>query len=178
MTRGYDPCTEKYSRMYYNHPDVQKALHANLTGIPYRWDTCRLHLWLLNSSIVKLWIHRCFFPHSVLVTSVIWNLLVCRIIINVAATLSVHTGRIRQDQCFLSTENLLQLDWGYGFSGMKLSFHSFSVFFAIYRSFRVCFSFWCIYWRWSESWMVIFFEYILSMLLQKKKKKKNSLKMS
>nr|CAD1839814.1 unnamed protein product [Ananas comosus var. bracteatus] len=40
MTRGYDPCTEKYSRMYYNHPDVQKALHANLTGIPYRWDTC------------------------------------------------------------------------------------------------------------------------------------------
>jgi serine carboxypeptidase-like clade II len=39
--RGYDPCTEKYSRKYYNLPEVQKALHANVTGIPYAWVGCR-----------------------------------------------------------------------------------------------------------------------------------------
>ncbi|KAG4922721.1 hypothetical protein JHK86_051534 [Glycine max] len=37
---GYDPCTEKYAEIYYNRPDVQKALHANKTGIPYRWTAC------------------------------------------------------------------------------------------------------------------------------------------
>ncbi|KAJ4782397.1 Carboxypeptidase [Rhynchospora pubera] len=37
---GYDPCTEIYSTQYYNTPAVQKALHANVTGIPYAWSTC------------------------------------------------------------------------------------------------------------------------------------------
>lgn len=37
---GYDPCTEKYAEIYYNRPDVQKALHANKTGIPYKWTAC------------------------------------------------------------------------------------------------------------------------------------------
>eukprot|EP00252_Welwitschia_mirabilis_P007122 TRINITY_DN1821_c0_g1_i1.p1 TRINITY_DN1821_c0_g1~~TRINITY_DN1821_c0_g1_i1.p1 ORF type:complete len:513 (-),score=54.54 TRINITY_DN1821_c0_g1_i1:56-1468(-) len=37
---GYDPCTEKYSTSYFNLPDVQKALHANVTGLPYKWSTC------------------------------------------------------------------------------------------------------------------------------------------
>lgn len=37
---GYDPCTEKYAEKYYNRPDVQKALHANTTGIPYKWTAC------------------------------------------------------------------------------------------------------------------------------------------
>ncbi|KAH9321515.1 hypothetical protein KI387_016154, partial [Taxus chinensis] len=36
----YDPCTEKYSELYFNLPEVQKALHANVSGIPYRWTTC------------------------------------------------------------------------------------------------------------------------------------------
>lgn len=40
MLRAYDPCTENYSRVYYNRPEVQKALHANVTGIPYPWETC------------------------------------------------------------------------------------------------------------------------------------------
>ncbi|XP_078177991.1 serine carboxypeptidase II-1-like [Carex rostrata] len=40
MFGGYDPCTERYSTEYYNHPAVQKALHANLTKIPYSWKTC------------------------------------------------------------------------------------------------------------------------------------------
>lgn len=39
---GYDPCTETYAEKYYNRPDVQKAMHANITGIPYRWTACRL----------------------------------------------------------------------------------------------------------------------------------------
>ncbi|XP_057769707.1 serine carboxypeptidase-like 25 [Salvia miltiorrhiza] len=38
---GYDPCTEKYAEIYYNRADVQKALHANISGrIPYRWTAC------------------------------------------------------------------------------------------------------------------------------------------
>jgi hypothetical protein len=42
MTGSYDPCTDQYSTAYYNRPDVQKALHANVTGaINYTWMTCR-----------------------------------------------------------------------------------------------------------------------------------------
>lgn len=40
MKRAYDPCTERYSKEYFNLPEVQKALHANKTKIPYAWDTC------------------------------------------------------------------------------------------------------------------------------------------
>lgn len=40
ITRAYDPCTERHSKKYFNRPEVQKALHANVTGIPYAWDTC------------------------------------------------------------------------------------------------------------------------------------------
>lgn len=39
---GYDPCVEKRAEKYYNRPDVQLALHANNTGIPYKWTACRL----------------------------------------------------------------------------------------------------------------------------------------
>lgn len=42
--RGYDPCTEKYAEVYYNRPDVQKAFHANVTKIPYKWTACRYYL--------------------------------------------------------------------------------------------------------------------------------------
>ncbi|XP_047322979.1 serine carboxypeptidase-like 27 isoform X2 [Impatiens glandulifera] len=40
MSRAYDPCTERYSETYFNLPEVQKALHANITGINYPWKTC------------------------------------------------------------------------------------------------------------------------------------------
>ncbi|CAM8972623.1 unnamed protein product [Rhodiola kirilowii] len=40
MYRAYDPCTERYSNVYFNRPEVQKALHANVTGISYPWKTC------------------------------------------------------------------------------------------------------------------------------------------
>ncbi|KAF5728155.1 serine carboxypeptidase-like 34 [Tripterygium wilfordii] len=37
---GYDPCLGDYTYAYFNRPDVQKALHANLTKIPYEWSHC------------------------------------------------------------------------------------------------------------------------------------------
>ncbi|XP_062078439.1 serine carboxypeptidase 24-like [Humulus lupulus] len=37
---GYDPCTEGYAEKYYNRKDVQRAMHANTTGIPYKWTAC------------------------------------------------------------------------------------------------------------------------------------------
>ncbi|CAN1328518.1 Serine carboxypeptidase 24 [Linum perenne] len=40
MVSGYDPCSESYAEMYYNRDDVQKAMHANVTGIPYKWTAC------------------------------------------------------------------------------------------------------------------------------------------
>lgn len=39
--RGNDECVVTYTKMYMNRPDVQKALHANVSGsIPYPWRTC------------------------------------------------------------------------------------------------------------------------------------------
>ncbi|CAE5966533.1 unnamed protein product [Arabidopsis arenosa] len=40
MSRAYDPCTERYSNVYFNRVDVQKALHANVTRLPYPWKAC------------------------------------------------------------------------------------------------------------------------------------------
>ncbi|XP_066361127.1 serine carboxypeptidase II-1-like [Miscanthus floridulus] len=37
---SYDPCTERHSTVYYNRPEVQRALHANVTGINYTWAIC------------------------------------------------------------------------------------------------------------------------------------------
>ncbi|KAJ8562180.1 hypothetical protein K7X08_011471 [Anisodus acutangulus] len=37
---GYDPCTENYAEEYYNRHDVQRAMHANTTGISYKWTAC------------------------------------------------------------------------------------------------------------------------------------------
>ncbi|CAL5354379.1 hypothetical protein CsSME_00042641 [Camellia sinensis var. sinensis] len=37
---GYDPCISDYTEIYLNRPDVQHALHANVTKIPYPWTHC------------------------------------------------------------------------------------------------------------------------------------------
>ncbi|KAF7848140.1 hypothetical protein BT93_L2258 [Corymbia citriodora subsp. variegata] len=37
---GYDPCAIDYAEVYFNRPDVQEALHANVTKIPYPWTPC------------------------------------------------------------------------------------------------------------------------------------------
>ncbi|CAD6247007.1 unnamed protein product [Miscanthus lutarioriparius] len=36
----YDPCVDYHVFDYLNRADVQKALHANVTGIPYNWEPC------------------------------------------------------------------------------------------------------------------------------------------
>ncbi|XP_074285230.1 serine carboxypeptidase-like 27 [Silene latifolia] len=40
MSRAYDPCTERYSSEYFNLPEVQEAMHANITKVAYPWSTC------------------------------------------------------------------------------------------------------------------------------------------
>ncbi|KNA24331.1 hypothetical protein SOVF_016850 [Spinacia oleracea] len=37
---GYDPCASGYTDVYMNRPDVQAALHANITKLPYPWTHC------------------------------------------------------------------------------------------------------------------------------------------
>ncbi|CAA0826991.1 Serine carboxypeptidase-like 34, partial [Striga hermonthica] len=37
---GYDPCAWKYTTVYLNRADVQRALHANVTGLSYPWTHC------------------------------------------------------------------------------------------------------------------------------------------
>ncbi|XP_075094133.1 serine carboxypeptidase II-1 isoform X2 [Nicotiana tabacum] len=40
LKNGYDPCEQQYVQNYLNLPHVQKALHANLTNLPYLWNPC------------------------------------------------------------------------------------------------------------------------------------------
>ena len=50
MSRAYDPCTERYSEVYFNLPEVQTALHANVTQVSYPWRTCRyFELWISDT---------------------------------------------------------------------------------------------------------------------------------
>uniref|UniRef100_A0ACD5U5B0 Uncharacterized protein n=1 Tax=Avena sativa TaxID=4498 RepID=A0ACD5U5B0_AVESA len=41
MPMGFDPCTQTYATEYLNREDVQRALHANTTGVPYPYALCR-----------------------------------------------------------------------------------------------------------------------------------------
>ncbi|VAH17737.1 unnamed protein product [Triticum turgidum subsp. durum] len=41
MPMGFDPCTQTYATEYLNRADVQRALHANTTGLPYPYVLCR-----------------------------------------------------------------------------------------------------------------------------------------
>ncbi|XP_052205687.1 serine carboxypeptidase-like 34 [Diospyros lotus] len=47
---GYDPCASDYTEAYMNRPDVQQALHANLTNIPYPWTHCSNNITFWNDS--------------------------------------------------------------------------------------------------------------------------------
>ncbi|GFP84271.1 serine carboxypeptidase-like 40 [Phtheirospermum japonicum] len=44
---NFDPCGENYVYAYLNRPEVQKALHANVTSIPYDWQPC--------SNVLRKW---------------------------------------------------------------------------------------------------------------------------
>ncbi|XP_055833602.1 putative serine carboxypeptidase-like 23 [Solanum dulcamara] len=35
-----DPCLPNYIQSYFNIPEVQKAMHANVTKLPYPWESC------------------------------------------------------------------------------------------------------------------------------------------
>ncbi|XP_047937684.1 serine carboxypeptidase 1-like [Salvia hispanica] len=37
---SYDPCSDVYATTYLNSPQVQKALHANITALPGPWALC------------------------------------------------------------------------------------------------------------------------------------------
>ncbi|KAK3024528.1 hypothetical protein RJ639_043720 [Escallonia herrerae] len=52
---AFDPCSSDYVRSYLNNPEVQKSLHANVTGLPNSWDFCRflMHLKFQYSNIVS-----------------------------------------------------------------------------------------------------------------------------
>lgn len=41
---GFDPCEADYVLRYLNLPQVQEALHANRTKIPYAWEVCRFEI--------------------------------------------------------------------------------------------------------------------------------------
>ncbi|KAM7521045.1 hypothetical protein LguiB_020007 [Lonicera macranthoides] len=45
---AFDPCSEFYIASYLNTPEVQAALHANITALPYPWEGC-------SSNIGQLW---------------------------------------------------------------------------------------------------------------------------
>ncbi|VFQ97064.1 unnamed protein product [Cuscuta campestris] len=40
LRRSYDPCTEKHSTVYFNLPEVQKALHVHTRNSSFKWTTC------------------------------------------------------------------------------------------------------------------------------------------
>ncbi|KAL7134481.1 hypothetical protein ABFS83_11G029400 [Erythranthe nasuta] len=40
LRRAYDPCTEEHSTVYFNLPEVQKALHVHTRNSSLKWETC------------------------------------------------------------------------------------------------------------------------------------------
>lgn len=40
LKTSYDPCVDDEVEVYLNRPEVQKALHANTTLLPWRWTDC------------------------------------------------------------------------------------------------------------------------------------------
>ncbi|KAJ4970367.1 hypothetical protein NE237_003466 [Protea cynaroides] len=44
---NFDPCSDNYVYAYLNRPDVQKALHANVTKLDHDWEPC--------SDVINAW---------------------------------------------------------------------------------------------------------------------------
>ncbi|CAL4991163.1 unnamed protein product [Urochloa decumbens] len=62
MLPPYDPCTAFYSKKYLNDPEVQNALHANVSGIiKYPWIMCNMDVynnWTTDKPISMLPIYK------------------------------------------------------------------------------------------------------------------------
>ncbi|XP_073147303.1 serine carboxypeptidase-like 34 [Henckelia pumila] len=54
VSAGYDPCDSDYTEAYLNKPDVQKALHANVTKIPYAWTHCSDNITFWNDAPMSI----------------------------------------------------------------------------------------------------------------------------
>lgn len=57
MKAAYDPCYVNgvNAEVYFNRKDVQKALHANVTGeIPYNWTSCSIDLTYMEQAFTVL----------------------------------------------------------------------------------------------------------------------------
>lgn len=56
MSVGVDVCMTSERYFYFNLPEVQKALHANRTNLPYEWSMCSEYVILivLISLILKI----------------------------------------------------------------------------------------------------------------------------
>ncbi|KAK7853233.1 serine carboxypeptidase-like 40 [Quercus suber] len=50
----FDPCSEYYVYAYMNRPDVQEALHANVTRLTHDWEPCSdvIHKWVDSQSTI------------------------------------------------------------------------------------------------------------------------------
>nr|XP_023876154.1 serine carboxypeptidase-like 40 isoform X1 [Quercus suber]XP_023876155.1 serine carboxypeptidase-like 40 isoform X2 [Quercus suber] len=50
----FDPCSEYYVYAYMNRPDVQEALHANVTRLTHDWEPCSdvIHKWVDSPSTI------------------------------------------------------------------------------------------------------------------------------
>ncbi|KAF3792852.1 Serine carboxypeptidase II-3 [Nymphaea thermarum] len=53
---NFDPCSSNYILNYLNQPDVQEALHANVTGIKWPWYSCsdKIGLWVDSADTLPL----------------------------------------------------------------------------------------------------------------------------
>lgn len=54
INQKYDPCTEAHSVVYFNLPEVQKALHVDRHHAPSKWATCRYNSISLCAGVEKL----------------------------------------------------------------------------------------------------------------------------
>ncbi|GLJ45176.1 hypothetical protein SUGI_0950890, partial [Cryptomeria japonica] len=55
---GFDPCSPSYVLTYLNTHEVQRALHANVTSLPFAWDMCSDVLWYGTYATTMLPIYR------------------------------------------------------------------------------------------------------------------------
>jgi hypothetical protein len=46
---SFDPCSDYYVNAYLNDPDVQRALHANVTRLDHPWSACRSASYMISS---------------------------------------------------------------------------------------------------------------------------------